>query len=143
MSAQISVKGIALPTSKVVLEIKVTADLNVSAFIARQKANRFLIMQAGDQLCASEPELSVGEKIVWRVPIAYAPSRRCALGIVGHLLVDAENGEVIIADNQTAEDFLARAEVLNARATLRLCNRGLNRFCANILRPVRRSLSMF
>ncbi len=118
MPDQISVKGIALPTSKVVMEIKVTADLNVSAFVARPKANRFLIMEAGDQLCASEPELSVGEKIAWRVPVVYAPSRRGALGVVGHLLVDAESGEVTIADSQTVKDFLQRAEVLDARAAL-------------------------
>jgi hypothetical protein len=40
------------------------------------------------------------------------------LGIVGHLLVDAETGEVTVADGQTTEDLLERAEVLYARATL-------------------------
>lgn len=118
MTTQASVKGIALPMSKVVMEIKVTADLNISTFVARQKANRFLIMEAGDQLCAGEPELSVGAKIAWRVPVQYAPSRRGVLGVVGHLLVDAETGEVTIADSQTAEDLMRRAEVLDARPAL-------------------------
>ena len=83
-----------LPTgqSKINLKIEVTAEINVSAFVARQKSNRFLITQAGDQLCAGDPELVVGPKVSWRVPVQYAPSRRGLLGIVGHLMVDADNG---------------------------------------------------
>lgn len=38
--------------------------------------------------------------------------------IAGHLLVDAGTGEVTVADGQTSEDLLARAEALYERATL-------------------------
>ena len=109
-----------LPTgqSKINLKIEVTAEINVSAFVARQKSNRFLITQAGDQLCAGDPELAIGPKVSWRVPVQYAPSRRGLLGIVGHLMVDADNGEVTIADGHTIEDLLKLAETLHERSSL-------------------------
>ena len=119
MAEQVTLTGLDLPVaSHVNIKIEISAEVNVSAFVARQKANRFLIMQAGDQLGASTPELVVGPTLHWRVPVQYAPSRRGPLGIVGHLLVDAETGEVTVADGQTTEDLLERAEVLYARATL-------------------------
>lgn len=118
MTDQATVQGMAFPTSKVVMEIKVTADLNVSAFVARQKANRFLIMEVGNQLCAGEPELLIGVRLAWRVPAQYAPSRRGVVGVVGPLLMDAETGQVTLADGQSAEDLMRRAEILDARPPL-------------------------
>ena len=117
MIEQATVTDLRVPTaSRVLVRIEVSADMNVSAFVARQKANRFLILQVGDQLGAGEPELVVGPAIHWRVPVRYAPSRRGYLGVVGHLLVNAETGEVTLADGQTPDDLLARAEVLYAHA---------------------------
>jgi len=114
-----TVEGLNLPiASRVTVKIEVSTDVNVSVFTAQQKANHFLVMRAGDQLCASRPELVVGPTLSWRVPVQYAPSRKGALGIVGHLLIDAETGEITIADGQTSEDLLARAEALYERATL-------------------------
>jgi hypothetical protein len=43
---------------------------------------------------------------------------RVIVKIVGHMLVDARTGEVTVADGQTSEDLLARAEALYERATL-------------------------
>ncbi len=119
MAERATVVGLDLPTaSRVTVKIKVSTEVNISAFAARQKANHFLVMQAGDQLCAGQPELVVGPKLSWRVPVQYAPSRRGTLGIVGHLLIDAETGEVAVADGQTNEDMLSRAEALYERTTL-------------------------
>jgi len=104
--------------TKVNVRIEVTAQINVSAFVARQKANRFLILQVGDQLCAGEPELVVGTTVCWRVPVHYAPSRRGVLGVVGHLIIDGDTGEVTIADGRMVEDLIKGAETLYERATL-------------------------
>lgn len=119
MAEQATLTGIELPASgRVSVKIEISAEINVSAYVARQKANQFLILQAGDQLCAGEPELVIGPGLCWRVPVQYTPSRWGLLGIVGHLLVDAESGEVTIADKQTTSDLMDRAEALYARATL-------------------------
>lgn len=113
MNPQTTLPGLELPTnSRVSLKIEVTGDLNVSAFVARQKAHRFLILEVGDQLRAGTPELIVHHVLGWRVPVEYAPSKSGILGIVGHLLVDGETGEVTIADSQTTEDLLTRADTL-------------------------------
>ncbi len=118
MSEQATLAGVELPVpGHVSVKIEISAELNVSAYVARQKANRFLILQTGDQLCAGEPELVIGPVLQWRVPVQYATSWQGLLGIVGHLLVNAENGEVTIADEQTTEDLMDRAEVIYARTT--------------------------
>lgn len=106
------------PVGEITIKIEVTTQVNISAFVARQRANRYLIVQVGDQLCAGDPELVVGTVVRWRVPVQYAPSQRGALGIVGHLLVDAATGELSIADDRTVEDLLKGAEALYARAAL-------------------------
>ncbi len=119
MVEQATVVGLDLPaTSRVTVKIEISTDVNISAFAARQRANHFLVMRAGDQLCAGQPELVVGPTLCWRVPVQYAPSRTGPLGIVGHLLVDAETGEVTVADGQASKDLLARADALYERATL-------------------------
>lgn len=104
--------------SRVSVKIEVSAEINVTAYVARQKANRFLILQAGDQLMAGDPMLAVGPSLRWRIPVRYAPSMRGASGIVGHLMVDATTGEVTVADGQTTADLMTRAEVLYERAAL-------------------------
>ena len=113
MSQQIALPGWPLfGQSTVSLKIEVTAQINISAYVARQRANRYLIVQAGDQLCAGEPELVAGATVAWRVPVHYAPSKRGVLGTVGHLLIDATTGEINIADRRTTEDLLTGAETL-------------------------------
>jgi hypothetical protein len=118
MDTLVSLPGLTVsPYSRVVVRFEISADINITAFAARQRANRFLIMQVGDQLGAMQPELVVGATIHWRVPVQFAPSRLGPLGIVGHLLVDAQTGEVSIGDGRTMEDFVANAEFLYERAT--------------------------
>ena len=113
MNGQIALPGLELPTSsRVSVKIEVTGDLNVSAFVARQKANRFLILEAGDQLHAGTPELIMHQVLGWCVPVEYAPSKSGPLRIVGHLLVDGETGEITLTDGLSTEDLLSRADAL-------------------------------
>ncbi len=119
MTIQATIKNLDVPdSSQVTVRIEVSTNVNISAFTARQKANRFLIMQAGDQLCAEQPELVVGPTLYWRIPVQYTPSRRGPLGIVGHLLIDANTGEITIADGQTSKDLMTRAEAYYEHTTL-------------------------
>jgi len=116
MALQATLTMTQVPTvSHVSVKIEVQTTLNVSAYVARQKANRFLIMQAGDQLCAGEPELVIGSVMYWRVPVVYAPGQQGNLGTVGQVLVNTETGEVLLADGLTATDLMERAEILYAR----------------------------
>jgi len=119
MSQQASISGIQLPPqSRVSLKIEIDSVVNITSFVARQRANRFLIMQAGDQLAAGQPDLYVADTFYWRVPIQFAPSRQGTLGVVGHLLINAQTGDVRLDDNLTIAELLDRADALYARATL-------------------------
>ena len=54
MTKQTTLTGIELPVpGRVSVKIEIDTEINISAYVARQKANRFLILQAGDQLGAA------------------------------------------------------------------------------------------
>ncbi len=119
IDSRMTVADLALPTgSRVVMRLEVSADFNVSAEVARQKANRFLIMNLGDQLHAGSPELTVGRRLTWRVPVHLALSRGGYQGKVGDLQVDAQTGDIAIEWPQTLEDMANHAEILYERAPL-------------------------
>jgi hypothetical protein len=118
MSSEVSMGGTSLPTgSRVVFHIEVSADFNISADVARQKANRFLILNLGDQLSAGQPELVVGERLSWRMPVNLTLSGRGNLGKVGDIQVDAQTGDVQIEPPQTLDQLTDQAEMLYERAT--------------------------
>ena len=93
------------PDSQVRVRLEITSHINITAYVARQRANRFLLAEIGDQLGALQPELVIGDAMQWRVAVQYAPSRLGPLGVVGHLLVDAQTGEVSVADGHTVDDL--------------------------------------
>ncbi len=119
MTSEVSMGGTSLPTgSRVVFHIEVSADFNISAEVARQKANRFLIMNLGDQLSAGEPELVVGDRLFWRMSVNLTLSRQGYLGKVGDIQVDAQTGDLQVEPPQTLNQLADQAETLYERATL-------------------------
>ncbi len=119
METQVMMTDLAFPTgSRVVMSVQISADFNVSAQVARQKANRWLIMNLGDQLWAGEPELIVGSRLSWRLPVYLSLSRGGFLGQVGELRVDAQTGDISLAAPQTLEQMTEQAEALCERAAL-------------------------
>ena len=68
MNAKLS--GVQLPAGATVdIHIHVTAPLNITPFVAQQKVNVFTLMEISSQLLADTPELSVGERLCWSVPV--------------------------------------------------------------------------
>ncbi len=102
--------------SQITLKVEVTADFNVTAFVARQTVNRYLITRVGDMLHAGEPELVIGDTLRWRVPVMLATREKGQLGKVGELLVSVDSGEVIVEHPQQIEEMTAHAEALYQRA---------------------------
>ncbi len=118
MSSEVSLGGTSLPAgSRVVFHIEVSADFNISADGARQKANRFLVMNLSDQLSAGEPELVVGERLFWRMPVNLTLSQGGTVGKVGDIQVHAQTGDLQIEPPQTIEQLADQAEMLYERAT--------------------------
>lgn len=115
----VTVPKLPLPErSKITLKVEVTADFNVTAFVAQQKVNRYLILHVGDMLHAGEPELVLSESLRWRVPILFSTREKGQLGKVGELLVNVDSGEIIIENPEQLEEIATNAEALYQRSAL-------------------------
>ena len=96
------------------VKIEVTSDIRVTAFVARQNANMFILNHFGNLISAGESALQVTpEGLCWKVPI------RCALPqagmqTVGDLAIDVNTGEILLSqstpsDLKTLHDFVEMA----------------------------------
>jgi hypothetical protein len=98
-------------TGRLEVDIKVTADINVSAYAARQKVNNFVLSDISYMMHAGDPTLLFGERICWRVPVILALTSQGDVGEVGAIDVDVETGQMHVSPQLVAE-INARAEGL-------------------------------
>ncbi|HKZ86875.1 MAG TPA: hypothetical protein VJ793_24885 [Anaerolineae bacterium] len=100
----IQLEGMSLPGSgRVEVDIRVSADLHITATTARRRVSRMVISEIGNLLHGGEPSLVMGERIRWRVPIILAYPDIGPVGQVGALDVDVETGEVLASPEQLDE----------------------------------------
>lgn len=84
----------------VAIRIELTVQANITPFVARQKVTRFVVMEISTQLLADTPELVVGERLCWSVPVVLTSPARGVIGKVGDIAVDATTGELLV-DEET------------------------------------------
>lgn len=101
-------------TGKLEVSIRVSADVNISAYAARQKANGFLLSHVGYMLHAGEPELVIGPRIVWRVPVILSQRSVGDVGLAGSIDVDVETGQINVRPAQI-EEIQTRADEIARR----------------------------
>ena len=82
-------------------EIHQVVHLAISAEQARKQVDRFLLNEVSHLMAADPPDLVVGKRTVWRVPIWIGFPRQGRFA-VGAIDVDAETGNLIDANQQTA-----------------------------------------
>lgn len=99
------------------IHIDVTAQVNITPFVARQKVTQFVIQEISSQLCGDPPNLIVGERISWSVPVTLTSPGRGAVGQVGEILVDAVTGE-LLTDANLVQRIADNAERLAERSPL-------------------------
>jgi len=117
-TVRINSKKVPKSKRKVTFKVEIKGELNITAFVARQRVNRYLLMYIGNLLHAGEPELLVGECLTqWDVPIVYSLPSYGELGIVGHFLVDAQNGDIKINESTPIEEIKAHVSRLYQQAT--------------------------
>ncbi len=110
--------ALPLPTESTLdITIRVTQPLNVTAFSARQRVTHHVMQELSTQLGGDTPELAVGERVYWAVPVVFTLPGKGVLGRVGTLRVDAGTGE-LLPDPQTEQEMLRHAEQLAQRASL-------------------------
>lgn len=107
----------ALPrTGRLEVDIKVAADVNVSAYAARQKVNDFVLSDVSYMMHAGNATLVLADRICWRVPVILSQTSRGDVGEVGAIDVDVETGQMHITP-QLIVEINARAEGLALSAT--------------------------
>lgn len=104
-------KSLPLGSAQVDIQLRVSAQVNITPFVARQKINVLMLDQVGNLLHGGEPELLIAEKLYWRVPVLLSTPRRGLVGQVGLIQVDAQTGEVH-ADDQLLKDIADHARQL-------------------------------
>ena len=110
--------GLSLPTESTLdINIRVTQPLNITPFSARQKVTQYVMHELSTQLGGDAPELTVGERVYWSVPVMFTLPGKGVLGRVGTLRIDVATGE-LLTDPQIEQEMLRNAEQLAERATL-------------------------
>jgi hypothetical protein len=94
MTVNLSGAGISTGTD-VEVEIKVHTRLNISAYVAKQKANVCLTLHCGQSFSVDEPVLQVGQRTCWLVPVRLSTPQDGRHTKIGELAVDAQTGEIL------------------------------------------------
>src|SRR3954463_9147064 len=114
----IHLPGISLPTESTLdITIRVTQPLNVTAFSAHQRVTQYVMQELSTQFGGDTPELTVGERVYWSVPVVFTLPGKGVLGRVGMLGIDAGTGE-LLTDPQREEEMMHHAEQLAQRSPL-------------------------
>jgi hypothetical protein len=101
-----------LPTDSTLdITIRVSQPLNVTSFTARQRMTQYVMQELSTQFGGDPPELTVGERVYWSVPIIFTLPGKGRLGRVGTLRIDAATGE-LLTDPRTEQEILRHAEQL-------------------------------
>ena len=102
----------ALPrVGRLEVDIRVAADVNISAYAARQKVNDFVLHDVSYMMHAGDATLVLSDRVYWRVPIILSLTSRGDVGEVGTIDVDVETGQMLVTP-QMLEEINARAEGL-------------------------------
>ena len=99
MEAQFAKLPIHNKNTKVKINIELSSEINITPFVARQKANVFLLTHLGNLLWADEPKLVVNENnLRWKIPIIYTIPKHLR-SQVGELVMDVDTGEIILRES--------------------------------------------
>jgi hypothetical protein len=103
--------------ASVAIRVELTAQVNITPFVARQKVTGFVILEIGDRMRGDQPELVVGDRLCWSVPVVLTSPSRGVVGKVGEILVDATTGELLV-EKDTVQRMSDDADRLAERSSL-------------------------
>ena len=75
------------------IDVQVKAEV-IAAEIARRKATVFLGMNVGNLLRAENPELLLGDPLVWRMDVKLTSPRLGTIQSIGRIYVNAVSGSI-------------------------------------------------
>jgi hypothetical protein len=114
----VNLQGITPPQgATLAVRIELTAQANITPFVAQQKVTQFVVTEISSQLRGDTPDLNVGERLCWSVPVVLTSPACGKVGRVGEILVDAVTGEMLtVAD--VVQRMAEHAERLAQRSPL-------------------------
>ncbi len=95
------------------LKYKVTfeGELNISPYVAMQKATYYLVMHVGNLVMAADPNLEFHESGArWRVLAMLTNPEIGHIRKIGEVIVDADTGSIIENETTSVEEMQANAE---------------------------------
>lgn len=102
------------PLARLEVDVKVSAQVNVTAFTAQRKVSKMVLDQVSHLLFGDTPSLVLSDRACWRVPVRLAFPITGAVGTVGEIDVDVQTGEVLITE-ALFQEMEARAADLARR----------------------------
>ncbi len=85
------------------LTISETVTIRVSADEAKRAVRRWLLNDVSYMLGAEGPVFVIGEQTGWQVPVVYSAPHIGRTVLVGHVIVDAQTGDILNpAETQSA-----------------------------------------
>ena len=97
-------------TDRLQVSVHIQAEV-LSAEAARREVNVWLLANIGNLLRAENPELVVGERLLWRIDIALTSPKQGRVGVIGRIELDAITGEVL-ADETLVEKLSFNSDAL-------------------------------
>jgi hypothetical protein len=104
------------PQAEVKVEFSLTAQVNITAYTAQRQVSKLLLDQVGNLLYGEVPDLAIGRRLVWRVPVWLALPTTGPLGQVGAIEVDAQTGEILFTQ-ALLEEIAERGNALARHTT--------------------------
>jgi len=101
------------------LSLRLSLQLGITAKQAKRQLSRFLLDEVSLFIGPEEPLLVLVEpsKIIWRFPLQFSMAKCGCLGQVGMVDIDAQNGELLVTDDQLLE-IKSNARLLARSASL-------------------------
>jgi hypothetical protein len=116
MHMSVQIEKLVPHAAQLQITIQLEANVNVTAFSARQKVTGFVADEISTNMHGAEPTLVVGDRIYWRVPVILSLPPSGDRGTVGEIDVDVATGELQI-DPRLIGEIERRADYLVACTT--------------------------
>ncbi len=116
--SKVELEKMKIPKTKnIQFKFELHGEFNITSFVARQKVNRYLLLNTGNLIHAMEPDLVIGDELQWKVPVGYSLPGKGLLGRVGEIMVDANTGNLVLESSSQINEIEANAERLYQQAS--------------------------
>ena len=116
--SKVELEKIKIPKTKnIQFKFELQGEFNITSFVARQKVNRYLLLNTGNLIHAMEPDLVIGDELQWKVPVGYSLPGKGLSGRVGEIMVDANTGNLLLEKSTPISEIETNAECLYQQAS--------------------------